>query len=375
MYAAMRAISLAFVALVAFASVSIAGPSKSLLSRASKRTGIIPLDTTTFNKIMNEGISNRNDFSMTILFTALDVPGVDCKPCGVFQPAYDDVAAAWKKTVGKSWEQGSAPHYFAEVNFKDGQQAFAQMQLTHAPIVFYVPAGAPTNKGISFDFNAHGFDASPFNDWLSQLIGRSTGYRKPFPWRSVATFSLSALIVTTAALFVMAKFQSAMEASGSGGTAAGQWRVLIGWVLQFFSLSLITIMCSGYMWNKIRGAPHVNMGAGGQIEYFAGGFQNQVAIETQIVAAICEYAVPNQRLPRLLTIVIAALYLHRWSTCILSRRTHDLCAVPKRPSQAASRRIRLERHLPRRRQPPLCRVPHQEVSRPDRVQGGERFEC
>ncbi len=46
------------------------------------------------------------------------------------------------------------------------------------------------------------------------------------------------------------------------------------------------IFTSGHMWNSIRGAPYVAMGQGGKPEYFAGGFQSQYGVETQIVAAI-----------------------------------------------------------------------------------------
>lgn len=55
------------------------------------------------------------------------------------------------------------------------------------------------------------------------------------------------------------------------------------------SLVLILLFTSGHMFNHIRKTPYVSGDGKGGISYFAGGFQNQFGLETQIVAAI--YAV------------------------------------------------------------------------------------
>ncbi|KAJ5457131.1 hypothetical protein N7530_012405 [Penicillium desertorum] len=55
------------------------------------------------------------------------------------------------------------------------------------------------------------------------------------------------------------------------------------------SLIAILLFTSGQMFNHIRKVPYVAGDGKGGISYFAGGFQNQFGMETQIVAAI--YAV------------------------------------------------------------------------------------
>ncbi len=57
------------------------------------------------------------------------------------------------------------------------------------------------------------------------------------------------------------------------------------------AISLITILLftSGHMFNHIRKVPYVSGDGKGGISYFAGGFQNQFGLETQIVAAMCKY--------------------------------------------------------------------------------------
>lgn len=57
------------------------------------------------------------------------------------------------------------------------------------------------------------------------------------------------------------------------------------------AISLITILLftSGHMFNHIRKVPYVAGDGKGGISYFAGGFQNQFGMETQIVAVLCKY--------------------------------------------------------------------------------------
>lgn len=55
------------------------------------------------------------------------------------------------------------------------------------------------------------------------------------------------------------------------------------------SLIAILLFTSGHMFNHIRGVPYVAGNGKGQVSYFAGGFQNQYGLETQIIAALCRY--------------------------------------------------------------------------------------
>jgi oligosaccharyltransferase complex subunit gamma len=54
------------------------------------------------------------------------------------------------------------------------------------------------------------------------------------------------------------------------------------------SLIMILLFTSGHMYNHIRRVPYVANNGRGGISYFAGGFQNQFGMETQIVAAMCK---------------------------------------------------------------------------------------
>lgn len=51
----------------------------------------------------------------------------------------------------------------------------------------------------------------------------------------------------------------------------------------------ILLFISGHMFNHIRKVPYVAGDGKGGITYFTGGFQNQLGLEVQIVAAICKF--------------------------------------------------------------------------------------
>lgn len=117
--------------------VSAEPPSALLASALRNPSGIAHLDSAAFNSIVNEAAATR-DYSMSILLTALNAPGIDCVPCKAFQPHYEGVAAAWKKN-GKGWKDGKAGHYFVEVNFVDGREVFQQVSARdlHDPTLAY----------------------------------------------------------------------------------------------------------------------------------------------------------------------------------------------------------------------------------------------
>ena len=59
------------------------------------------------------------------------------------------------------------------------------------------------------------------------------------------------------------------------------------------SMILILTFTSGYMWNKIKNAPYVHVNQEGHVSWFAGGYQNQLGLESQVVAGMCEYILPS----------------------------------------------------------------------------------
>jgi oligosaccharyltransferase complex subunit gamma len=51
----------------------------------------------------------------------------------------------------------------------------------------------------------------------------------------------------------------------------------------------ILLFTSGHMYNHIRHVPYVTGDGRGGMNYFVAGFQNQLGLETQIIAALCKF--------------------------------------------------------------------------------------
>lgn len=56
------------------------------------------------------------------------------------------------------------------------------------------------------------------------------------------------------------------------------------------SLVSILLFTSGHMFNHIRKVPYITGDGKGGINYFAPGFSTQFGLESQIIAAICEFS-------------------------------------------------------------------------------------
>lgn len=55
-----------------------------------------------------------------------------------------------------------------------------------------------------------------------------------------------------------------------------------------FSIVLILTFTSGFMWNRIKNAPYIGVTQGGTVSWIAGGYQNQLGIESQVVGGVCK---------------------------------------------------------------------------------------
>lgn len=153
-------------------------------------------------------------------------------------------------------------------------------------LLYFPPgSGAPTK----YDFATGSYDAEDIAEWLSAQRSEPVPYSKPFPWVKLLTAVVS-LSVGLATVYLLR--QHVPLSAGSKLL----WALLV--------LGIIVTQTAGYMWNQIRGAPFAGVGPGGQVQYFAPGFQNQYSAETGIIAGLYTLlafsvvalvkAVPNQ---------------------------------------------------------------------------------
>ncbi|KAJ6443452.1 oligosaccharyl transferase subunit [Purpureocillium lavendulum] len=174
------------------------------------------------------------DYSVAVLLTALDAR-FGCQLCREFQPEWDLVGRSWTKGDKK----GEARMIFGTLDFSEGRDIFLQV---HSWLVRHLPG-------------------RPHPD-----IKRPINYIR---WASGITLLLGVgTLIATAGPYLLPIIQN------RNLWAAG-------------TMIAILLFTSGHMFNHIRHVPYVAGDGRGGITYFAGGFQSQLGLETQIVAAMC----------------------------------------------------------------------------------------
>ncbi|KAJ7774600.1 hypothetical protein DFH07DRAFT_104674 [Mycena maculata] len=229
-----------------------------LVSLAAAGGGLIKLDAASFELLT----SPNRDWSASIEFTALDNRR-RCSPCREFNPSWNAVAKAWIKAPKEHRDN----HFFATLDFDDGQMVFQQLGLASAPVVYVYPATeGPRATGRTdpskYDFS-HGFEPEPLAQHLSNHTPIPIPYTPPFDWARWTTFAAGFLSLALALRFVAPILQSR-------------------WTWGVISILTSLIMTSGFMFTRIRNSPF--MGHDGS--WVAGGYQNQYGQEVQVLTVV-----------------------------------------------------------------------------------------
>jgi oligosaccharyltransferase complex subunit gamma len=157
-----------------------------------------------------------------------------------------------------------------------------QLQLQTAPVLLYFPPtvgehAKPDGSPVRLDFvspqSAEGVYA-----WLVRHLPSGESY--PQIVRPINYTRIGATITILMGLFTF------ITVAHPYITPVIQNRNLWAGI----SLIMILLFTSGHMFNHIRKVPYVAGNGRGGISYFAGGFQNQYGMETQLVAGMCMLA-------------------------------------------------------------------------------------
>ncbi|KAM0668444.1 hypothetical protein ACQRIU_002006 [Beauveria bassiana] len=217
--------------------------------------------------------SYPRNYSAAVLLTALDAR-FGCQLCREFQPEWDLLAKSWHKGD----KTGESRLLFGSLDFENGKDVFASLGLQTAPVVMLFPPtegpyAASSPEPIRYDFTTGAAGAENIHAWLSRhMTGRPTpAVKRPINYMRWATgitiFLGVGTALATASPYILPIIQN-----------RNIWA----------SISLVSVLLftSGHMFNHIRKVPYIAGDGKGSISYFAGGFQNQFGLETQIVAAI-----------------------------------------------------------------------------------------
>ncbi|USW56054.1 Putative oligosaccharyl transferase complex, subunit OST3/OST6, Thioredoxin-like superfamily [Septoria linicola] len=265
----MRVLSLLTAAILPLTAFAAKSKSTDRFDVQSAKPQPIKLDDNSYEKLTKA----PRDHSVAVLLTALDAR-FGCQLCNEFQPEWDLLAKSW--TNGDKKKESRL--VFATLDFMDGKATFQSMMLQTAPVLLFFPPTtgphAKTDKPYErLDFNTGINKADPVHAWLSRnLPGRPHPQLvRPINYVKIATTTVAVLggitFVSVAAPYIWPIIQN-----------RNLWAAI--------SLIAVLLFTSGHMFNHIRKVPYVASDGKGGVSYFAGGFQNQFGLETQIVAAI-----------------------------------------------------------------------------------------
>ncbi|RYP47021.1 hypothetical protein DL768_006881 [Monosporascus sp. mg162] len=215
--------------------------------------------------------SAPRDYSVAVVLTALDQK-FGCGLCHEFQPEWDLLARSWTKGD----KQGDSRLILSTLDFSDGRDTFISLGLQTAPVLFlFQPTTGPhavaNPEPLRYDFTSGPPTAEQVHAWIARHLPDRPHppVKRPVNWMGWTVAVVSGLATV--------------------GIFAKAWPILLPIIQNrnlWAALSLIGILLftSGHMFNQIRKVPYVTGDGRGGITYFAGGFQNQFGLETQIIA-------------------------------------------------------------------------------------------
>ncbi|KAJ5121192.1 uncharacterized protein N7515_009153 [Penicillium bovifimosum] len=246
-------------------------PDKFAKYHSLSRSGPVDLDSSSYEDL----ISTPRDYYAVVILTATDVR-FGCLLCRDFESEWDLIA--------RSWNKGTKPEelkvVFGTLDFDNGKAVFQKLMLQTAPVLLiFPPTIGPLAKvegdPIRFDFTGP-ISADQVYSWIGRHLpeGPKPQLVRPINYMRI----ISAIVILMAVVTAFAVLSPYVLPIVQSRTL---WAAI--------SLIAILLFTSGQMFNHIRKVPYVTSDGRGGISYFAGGFQNQFGLETQIVAAI--YAV------------------------------------------------------------------------------------
>ncbi|KIW63055.1 hypothetical protein PV04_09933 [Phialophora macrospora] len=279
---------LALTALSLGAAVSARkAPKTSKFDTYSSNTAPFELDETSYNDLT----ASPRDYSLAVLLTARDAKYA-CGICRDFDPEWS--------IVGRSWQKGDRSGHtrvlFSTLDFDQGRSVFMKLQLQTAPVLLYFPPtvgpnAKPDGQPVRLDFLGPQ-TAEAVHGWLLRHLPSGQDYPSIVRPINFAKIGVTITVLLGVFTFLTVAYPYIMPIVQNRNLWAG------------LSLIMILLFTSGHMFNHIRRVPYVAGNGRGGISYFAGGFQNQYGMETQIVAgmyALLAFAAINLalRVPRI----------------------------------------------------------------------------
>jgi len=224
----------------------------------SAKRPVIRLNGNKFRELVKNAPRN---YSIIVMFTAMG----SSRGCAICRQAGDEYAL-----VANSYRYSqhySDKLFFAMVDFDEGPDAFQIMNLNTAPVFMHFPAKGKPKKLDTMDIQRLGFAADAVAKWVQERTDVQIRIFRPPNY--TGTLALLTLFAMVAGLLYLRRNNLEFLQNKNA------WAVL--------ALVFVFAMCSGQMWNHIRGPPFVQKTQSGQVAYIHGSSQGQFVLETYFV--------------------------------------------------------------------------------------------
>jgi len=238
-------------------STTLEGKVEQLMDLSAKKS-VIRLNGNKFKDFVK---NTPRNYSMIVMFTALS----SSRQCAICKQAHDEF-----HLVANSYRYSqfySNKMFFSMVDFDEGPDVFQMMKLNSAPVFMHFPAKGKPKKLDTMDVQRVGFGSEAIAKWIGE---RTDVHIRIFrPPNYTGTIALFMLIALVAGLLYLRRNNLEFLYNKTA------WGLIC--------LVFVFAMCSGQMWNHIRGPPFVNKGQNGQVAYIHGSSQGQFVVETYFV--------------------------------------------------------------------------------------------
>jgi len=262
---------------------------------SSSNNQCLELDDRSFD-LYTQGTRN---YTLVLLITAMDSK-FGCQPCRLIDPAFRQVASSyWMTPQG----DGSAL-FFGILDFNDGQQTYQKLGFESAPTVMLVAPTEVEQPSLQYSrYELSGmetFDADALAMWISGQTQIPIKVYRPPDYVTPVLSVLGVMSVLAALKLFWSRLYPIITNNTLWSTGC---------------LMFIIHMCSGFMYNRIRGAQYAGVDRQTkQIQLFSSS-EGQFQIEIQIVSvtyaalALCVIFM-TKRIPKIQDVRVQRLTLY-----------------------------------------------------------------
>ena len=232
------------------------------LMEMSGRENVFSFNGNRFRKFARN--SPRN-YSMIVMFTALST-NRGCKICQQVSDEFYIVGDSFDREFRKSGGDQPQKQFFVSIDFDTAPDVFSIMNLEQAPVIMHFPDKGKPQKIDTMDLASKGMSADAIAKFVDERTGTHIRIVRPTNKKGLGSLIVIFFVFATILYYRFDHLHFLYNTK--------MWGVLI--------VSFVVIMCSGQMYNSIRGVPVAEKTSSG-VSFISSNPQFQYIAESYIV--------------------------------------------------------------------------------------------